>query len=147
MADKKEEKPRAKPKLTLLMVMCFIFEFCVRWTVNAFDSRYGFYLTDKFNTTSDTYSYFFLLLLLTGRVVVVISSVVTCVFQAFIYPWIVSTLNVPIPYLATIGSFIIFLSFILIAILPTEIGSISASVILWIGFCCAAPSSVSIISV
>ena len=63
MADKKEEKPRAKPKLTLLMVMCFIFEFCVRWTVNAFDSRYGFYLTDKFGTSSDGFSYVIMVIL------------------------------------------------------------------------------------
>ena len=74
-------------------------------------------------------------------------SVLTCIFQAFIYPWIVSTLNVPIPYLATIGCIIVFICFNLMSIVPTEIGSITASIILWIGFCCAAPSSVSIISV
>ena len=56
IAEKKEEKPRVKPKLTSLMVLCFIFEFCIRWTVNAFDARYGFFLTDKFGTTSEMYS-------------------------------------------------------------------------------------------
>ena len=56
IADKKEEKPRVKPRLTSLMVLCFIFEFCIRWTVNAFDARYGFFLTDKFGTSSDMYS-------------------------------------------------------------------------------------------
>ena len=52
---KKEETPKVKAKVTFLMALCFIFEFCVRWTGNAFDSRYGFVLTDKFNTTSDHY--------------------------------------------------------------------------------------------
>ena len=56
ITDKKEEKPHVKPKLTSLMVLCFIFEFCIRWTISAFDSRYGFFLTDKFGTTSDMYS-------------------------------------------------------------------------------------------
>ena len=56
LAGKKEEKPRVKPKLTSLMVLCFMFEFCIRWTVNAFDSRFGFFLTDKFGTTSDRFS-------------------------------------------------------------------------------------------
>ena len=60
IAEKKEEKPRVKPRLTSLMVLCFIFEFCIRWTVNAFDARYGFFLTDKFGTSSDMYSYVFL---------------------------------------------------------------------------------------
>ena len=55
-ADKKEEKPHVKPRLTSLMVLCFIFEFCIRWTISAFDSRYGFYLKDKFGTTSEMYS-------------------------------------------------------------------------------------------
>ena len=64
ITDKKEEKPHVKPKLTSLMVLCFIFEFCVRWTANAFDSRYGFYLTDKFGTSSDGFSYVFLVILL-----------------------------------------------------------------------------------
>ncbi len=45
------------------MVLCFIFEFCIRWTANAFDSRYGFYLTDKFGTTSEGFSYVFLVII------------------------------------------------------------------------------------
>ena len=56
IADKKEEKLRMKPKVTLLMVLCFIVEFCVRWTSNAFNSRYGFYLADKFGTSADGFS-------------------------------------------------------------------------------------------
>ena len=56
IADKKEEKLRVKPRVTLLMALCFIVEFCVRWTSNAFNSRYGFYLADKFGTSADGFS-------------------------------------------------------------------------------------------
>ena len=52
-----EKKPRVKPQITLLMVLCLIFEFCVRWTVNAYDSRYGTYLKDVYGISSGTYSY------------------------------------------------------------------------------------------
>ena len=38
------------------MLLCFCFEFCLRWTVNAFDSRYGIYLTAVFNTPSIVFS-------------------------------------------------------------------------------------------
>ena len=58
--EKKEVKEeKVKPRLTPLMLYCFVFEFCNRWIVNAFDSRYGFYLIDKFNLPSHHYSYSF----------------------------------------------------------------------------------------
>lgn len=50
----KEKAPR--PHLTLLTIMCFAEEFCVRWSLNAYDSRYGIYLKDKFNIKSSQYS-------------------------------------------------------------------------------------------
>lgn len=56
----KEQQPKQKrnrPHVNLLMVMCFVSEFCIRWTVNAFDSRYGIYVTDKFNASSIAFSY------------------------------------------------------------------------------------------
>lgn len=54
----KEEKPLKKEKVrvTPTMLLCFCFEFCLRWTVNAFDSRYGIYLTAVFNTPSIVFS-------------------------------------------------------------------------------------------
>ena len=54
----KEEqpKPKAKIRVTSTMVLCFIFEFCIRWSLNAFDSRYGIYITDKWGVSSITYS-------------------------------------------------------------------------------------------
>ena len=39
------------------MLMCFVSEFCVRWAFNAFDSRYGIFISDKFGVQSATYSY------------------------------------------------------------------------------------------
>ena len=54
----KDEKPLKKEKIriTPTMLLCFCFEFCLRWTVNAFDSRYGIYLTAVFNTPSIVFS-------------------------------------------------------------------------------------------
>ena len=58
----KEETPKEltkeKPKvhLTLTMVLCFIFEFCIRWDINIFNSRYGIYLQERFNTPSKSFS-------------------------------------------------------------------------------------------
>lgn len=56
--EEKEEAPVEKKKLkvTKTMCLCFCFEFCLRWTVNAFDSRYGIYLTDVFDTPSIVFS-------------------------------------------------------------------------------------------
>ena len=52
---KEEKKPKVKVHFTLTMVLCFIFEFCVRWDVNIFNSRYGIYLNDLFGTSSMRY--------------------------------------------------------------------------------------------
>ena len=56
--EKEEEAPVEKKKLkvTGTMCLCFCFEFCLRWTINAFDSRYGIYLTDVFDTPSIVFS-------------------------------------------------------------------------------------------
>ena len=55
--EKQTKQKRTRPHVNLLMVMCFVSEFCIRWTVNAFDSRYGIYVTDKFNASSIAFSY------------------------------------------------------------------------------------------
>ena len=56
--ERKEEQPKTKSrvKFTSTMALCFIFEFCIRWTLNAFDSRYGIYVTDKWGVSSIAYS-------------------------------------------------------------------------------------------
>ena len=59
----------------------------------------------------------------------------------------ISTLHFPIPYAATLGMIIEFFSFIVMSAAKTQLGSIMASVVLWVGFTFAAPCSVSIISV
>ena len=56
LLKKEEKKEKARPKITPLMLMCFVSEICVRWTVNAFDSRFGIFISDKFNVQSATYS-------------------------------------------------------------------------------------------
>ena len=56
-ADSPAEKQ--KPQITLLLVLCMIFEFCVRWTVNAYDSSYGNYLMHTYGVDSGAYSVLF----------------------------------------------------------------------------------------
>ena len=54
----KEEKSTTKTKVrvTSTMIFCLIFEFCIRWTINAFASRYGIYINDKWGVSSMAYS-------------------------------------------------------------------------------------------
>ena len=54
--QEEKPKPKAKIRVTSTMILCFIFEFCIRWTLNAFDSRYGIYVKDKWHISSLTYS-------------------------------------------------------------------------------------------
>ena len=54
--QEEKPKPKAKIRVTSTMILCFIFEFCIRWTLNAFDSRYGIYVTDKWGVSSIAYS-------------------------------------------------------------------------------------------
>ena len=89
----KEEKPKVKVHFTLTMVLCFIFEFCIRWDVNIFNSRYGIYLNEKFNTSSAAFSSS-LLPPLTSRTLLVCGSVWNLFEQLILYPFIVSKLGV-----------------------------------------------------
>ncbi|CBK21693.2 uncharacterized protein [Blastocystis hominis] len=56
-ADIKQSRKTVAPKLTKTMVVCFAFEFCNRWLVNAIDSKYGIFLKAKYDVEQDTYSY------------------------------------------------------------------------------------------
>lgn len=49
-------KPKAKVRVTKTMILCLTFEFCIKWTINAFASRYGIYLNDKWGVSSLAYS-------------------------------------------------------------------------------------------
>ena len=57
MKDIKKSRKQESPKLTSVMCLCFIFEFCNRWAVNAFDSKFGIYVNGKFELSSSLYSY------------------------------------------------------------------------------------------
>lgn len=145
--NEKKVKPlnRAKVHITGTMCLCFAFEFCVRWTTNAFESRYGIYLSDFFGTSSLVYS-FLLLSFFTHSTLIIIQSVICVVLEFWVYPWFTGKLKIPIPYLAGIGMAIEFFSYLGMTV-DNEIGSMIACTILWIGYCFAAPTSVSILSV
>ena len=85
-------------------------------------------------------------------------SCFTCVMQAFVYPFIVGKLKVPVPYLAVVGTIIqsmnhyminngIAISYFFMSYTNTLWGAMIASTGLWLGFTFAVPSAVSIISV
>ena len=138
------KKPKIRVKVTSVMVWCFIFEFCVRWTVNAYDSRYGIYLTDKWNISSGAYSYLHAHLI-TRRTIVVLQSVINGVLQAFVYPCI--TKRIGIPLLATIGMIVQVISYILMGAVNNLYGNVAACFFLWFGYCFSSPTSASIITV
>lgn len=128
------------------MLMCFVSEICVRWTINAFDSRFGIFISDKFGVTSATFSYCFFSHLIHSTLIV-LQSIWTTIQQMFIYPCLVSTVNIPIPWMGIIGYFIMFVSYIFMSAAKTPIGAMIAGTTIWVGFGCVSPSSVSIISV
>ena len=57
----KREKTPGKLHITQLMVICFIYEFCVRFAQGGYNSRYGIYVTRKFGITSDIFAYVILI--------------------------------------------------------------------------------------
>ena len=128
------------------MLMCFVSESCVRWTINAFDSRFGIFISDKFGVTSATFSYCFFSHLIHSTLIV-LQSIWTTIQQMFIYPCLVSKVNIPIPWMGIIGYFIMFVSYIFMSAAKTPIGAMIAGTTIWVGFGCVSPSSVSIISV
>ena len=67
------------------------------------------------------------------------------VLHAFGYPWIAKYAS--IPKLATIGMMIQFVSYILMGAINNVYGNVTASFILWLGFCFASPTSASILTV
>ena len=128
------------------MLMCFVSEICVRWTINAFDSRFGIFISDKFGVTSATFSYCFFSHLIHSTLIV-LQSIWTTIQQMFIYPCLVSKVNIPIPWMGIIGYSIMFVSYIFMSAAKTPIGAMIAGTTIWVGFGCVSPSSVSIISV
>ncbi|KAK8812968.1 hypothetical protein WA538_001839 [Blastocystis sp. DL] len=55
--DTKQTKP-SRPRVTKLMLLCFLHEFCIRWVAMAYNSRYNIYITDRWNVPSTVFSYY-----------------------------------------------------------------------------------------
>ena len=144
---KEQAKEAAKPKvhLTLTMVLCFIFEFCIRWDINIFNSRYGIYLQDTFNTPSKLFSYPSLLSL-THSAVLVAGAVWNVFEQMLLYPFFVSKVGVPIPWLCFVGM-LINATGLLLMTAKNQTLSLSATLLFWIGYCFGSPSAASILTV
>lgn len=76
---------------------------------------------------------------------VVVQGVYCFGLHAFFYPWIAQ--YVSIPHLASIGMAIQFVSYILMGAINNVYGNVTATFILWLGFCFASPTSASILTV
>ena len=74
-------------------------------------------------------------------------SIWCCFEQYAIYPWLITTMNVPIPVLATVGEIIMVLCYLFMALSPQAWQSLLASAIMWMGNSLGSPASVAIISV
>lgn len=74
-------------------------------------------------------------------------SILCCFEQYAIYPWLITTMNVPIPVLATVGEVIMVLCYLFMALSPQAWQSLLASAIMWMGNSLGSPASVAIISV
>ena len=139
--DTKQTKP-SRPRVTKLMLLCFLHEFCIRWVAMAYNSRYNIYITDRWNVSSTVFS-LALAQFLTNRYYITAQSV----WYFFIYPWLITTVNAPIPVLATIGDVIDVICVLLMVLSPKDWQSLVASVVLWAGNSLSSTASVAIISV
>lgn len=143
--DTKQTKP-SRPRVTKLMLLCFLHEFCIRWVAMAYNSRYNIYITDRWNVSSTVFS-LALAQFLTNRYYITAQSVWYFFQQFFIYPWLITTVNAPIPVLATIGEAIDVICVLLMVLSPKDWQSLLASVVLWAGNSLSSTASVAIISV
>ena len=135
---RKEIKGRRKSvkiRFDKLIILCFIFEFATRWSVNAIDSRYGYYLLDDFGVESLLYS-----------IIICAQSILNCLIQAYVYNLIIHKWNVPIVYASLAGSVIEVIGYIIIASAPNLVVNVIGSTIMWTGYTFAIPTSNSIIS-
>ena len=121
---------------TKTMVYCFVLEFCNRWALNAFNSRYGSFLLDKFNVSSGTFSY-----------IMCAQSALLCIQQGWLYGIVVRSWHVPIIVVALCGMIVQGLSYVLLAASSSLGWSIVGAIFLMLGFGFVTPTSSSIISV
>ena len=142
---KEEKKPKVKVHITLTMILCFIYEFCVRWDLNTFNSRYGIYMSDKFGMSSSVFSYAFDSLF-TPRTLLVVDSAFNLFIQIVLYPLVVTKLGVPIPWVSFIGMLVNACGFLLMTV-NTDIVAYAALFVFWAGYCFGSPTAPSILSV
>lgn len=131
----KERRKSVKIRFDKLIILCFIFEFAVRWSVNAIDSRYGYYLLDDFGVQSLLYS-----------IIICAQSLLNCLIQASIYNVIIHKWKVPIVYASLAGSVTAVIGYILMASAPNLVVNVIGSTVMWVGYSFAIPTSNSIIS-
>ncbi len=62
------------------------------------------------------------------------------------FPWLTTTMKMPIPYVALIGTIMEFFAYLGLTV-DSQVVSMISSMFLWVGFSFAASTSVSIISV
>ena len=134
-ASIRERRKGIKVRPNKLMILCLTFEFLNRWVVQAIDSRYGYFLMDKFNFSSVNYS-----------TLSCCQAVWLCFQQAFLYGFIVRSCGVPIPYLALAGTIIEMIGYFLMASSSIVAWTVVGSTLLWMGYAFATPTSSSIIS-
>lgn len=81
-----------------------------------------------------------------SRIVLCIHSIYTFAVQSFAYPWMVNHANLPIPTIAIIGISCEFIGHVVIT-LPGWVWLFVANAFIGTGFCLAAPTAVTILSV
>lgn len=131
----KERRKSVKIRFDKLIILCFIFEFATRWSVNAIDSRYGYYLLDDFGVQSLLYS-----------TIICIQIVFNCFMQAYVYGLVIHKWKVPIVYGAVAGCIIQIIGYILMASAPNLVVNVIGSTVMWVGYTFSVPTSNSIIS-
>ena len=62
------------------------------------------------------------------------------------FPWLTTTMKMPIPYVALMGTIMEFFAYLGLTV-DSQVVSMISSMFLWVGFSLAASTSVSIISV
>lgn len=123
-----------------------VFEFCVRWTVNAYDSSYGNYLMHTYGVDSGAYSCACFLSII-ASVLFCIQSTVICLEQLFFYPMMVEKLHFPIPYLAAAGQLLEVVFYWLMVSVPNKMFSMVCATLLWVSYSMSTPAPISIVSV
>ena len=55
---------KARVEINPMLISLLVYEFCVRWLVNAFDSTYGSWMMEDYGITESAYSYAVMMILM-----------------------------------------------------------------------------------